>query len=72
MDKQLRGSSPCDDHGLFQLAGEFCGQLVVYEAGFWEGVSFFSRFIALMGIYLVQDTQQTQDLGMRGIVCGGG
>ena len=26
---------PGDDHGLFQLTGEFGGQLIVDEAGLW-------------------------------------
>lgn len=50
---------PGHDHGLFQLAGEFRGQLIVDEAGLWEGVSLFSRFVTLTGVDLVQDAQQT-------------
>jgi len=68
---ELCDNSPSDDHGFFQLTGEFRGQLIVDEAGLWEGASLFSGLIALTGIDLVQDAQQTQDLGVRGVVRGG-
>jgi hypothetical protein len=52
---QPRDSIPCDNHGFFQLTGDFCGQLVVDKAGLWDSISLYSGFIALAGINLVQD-----------------
>ena len=68
MKKESQDNLPGNDHGLFQLTGEFRGQLIVDEAGLGKGIPLFSGFIALTSIDLVQDAQQTQNLGMRGIV----
>jgi len=68
MEKESREDLPGDNHGFFQLTSEFRGQLIVDEAGLGKRVPLLSRFIALASIDLVQDAQQTQNLGMRGIV----
>ena len=68
MKKQSRDDLPGDNHRLFQLTGEFRGQLIIDEAGLGKGIPLFSGFIALAAIDLMQDAQQTQNFGMRSIV----
>jgi len=71
MKKKSRDNLPGDNHGLFQLTGEFRSQLIVDEARLGKGIPLFSRLIALTSIDLVQDTQQMQNFRMRGIIRSG-
>lgn len=67
---QCKRNAPCDDHWLFQLPRQFSSELVVDERGFREVplLANEDRTLGFERVQLVQNTKQSQNLGMRSVL----